>query len=111
MVSPAPQANTRATASPGPGEGSGTVSSTNGVPGAFSSIAFIANLHVGSESYTSNSTVPGESQPPTAWTRVYSWHPQDYGCTNAAIPREGKKSLTESADAQESLSTLCGRML
>src|SRR5215831_93820 len=41
MVSPAPQASTRATASPGPGTGSGTVSSTNGAFFAFSTMAFM----------------------------------------------------------------------
>src|SRR5258706_3548684 len=40
MVSPAPQASTCATASPGPGSGSGTVSRTNGVFRALSTIAF-----------------------------------------------------------------------
>src|SRR5262245_24928666 len=41
MVSPAPQASTRATASPGPGTGSGTVSRTNGESLALSTIAFM----------------------------------------------------------------------
>ena len=42
MVSPAPHACTRATASPGPGTGSGTDSSTSGVLAALITIAFIA---------------------------------------------------------------------
>jgi hypothetical protein len=41
MVKPAPQAKTRATASPGPGVGSGTVSSTKGWFFPFNNIAFI----------------------------------------------------------------------
>src|SRR5262245_61616097 len=91
MVSPAPQANTRATASPGPGVGSGTVSSTKGVAGAFSSIAFIANLHVGSESYTSISAVPAcRRQPPRGLGYILDT-PQDRRLHECSYPPGGKK--------------------
>src|SRR5512134_375690 len=42
MVSPDPQANTRATASPGPGTGSGTLLSTKGELGPFKTMALIS---------------------------------------------------------------------
>jgi hypothetical protein len=43
IVSPAPQANTRATASPGPAFGSGRSSMTNGAFAACRTMAFIEN--------------------------------------------------------------------
>src|SRR6516162_4205827 len=47
MVSPEPQVSTRATASPAPATGSGRSTSSNGVFGACSNIAFMAAPWVG----------------------------------------------------------------